>query len=154
MRALFPVTAHIFFLREQEVLMLRRFNTGYEDGNYSVVAGHLDGDETLHQAAVREIREEVGVEVRLEDLTVVGVMQRKSDQERVDFFLTVWDWQGELVNNEPGKCDDLGWYPLNSLPQNTIPYVRRALEYYLQTGGQMWFDEFGWGDSPGGELNH
>lgn len=146
MRALFPVTVHIFFLRGQEVLMLRRFNTGYEDGNYSVVAGHLDGGETLHQAAVREIREEVGVDVRPEDLMVTGVMQRKSDEERVDFFLTVRVWQGELVNNEPGKCDDLGWYPLEALPDNTITYVRRALGKYLAAGCQMWFDEFGWGD--------
>jgi 8-oxo-dGTP pyrophosphatase MutT (NUDIX family) len=146
MHALFPVTAHIFFLREQEVLMLRRFNTGYEDGNYSVVAGHLDGGETLHQAAVREIREEVGVDVRPEDLTVSGVMQRKSDEERVDFFLTVWEWQGELLNNEPGKCDDLRWYPLDALPDNTIPYVRRALGKYLEAGERMWFDEFGWGE--------
>jgi ADP-ribose pyrophosphatase YjhB (NUDIX family) len=110
--------------------MLRRFNTGYEDGNYNVVAGHLDGDETITQAAIREIKEEVGVIVRSENLVIVGVMHRKSNEERVDFFLAVRVWEGELFNNEPEKCDKLAWYPFRELPENTIPYISRALEKY------------------------
>ena len=42
MRSRFPVAVHLFFLRDDQILLLRRFNTGYEDGKYSVVAGHLE----------------------------------------------------------------------------------------------------------------
>jgi 8-oxo-dGTP pyrophosphatase MutT (NUDIX family) len=136
-----PVTAHNFLIKDGQVLMLRRFNTGYEDGNYSVVAGHLDGDETLVAAAIREIEEEVGVKVLPENIAVVGVMHRKSDDERVDFFLATETWLGEPSNREPDKCDDLGWYAFDVLPVNTIPYVRKALQNYCQG---VWFDEFGW----------
>lgn len=121
--------------------MLRRFNTGYEDGNYSVVAGHLEGDETLIAAAIREIDEEVGVKVQPENIVVVSVMHRKSDEERVDFFLATRKWLGEPINREPDRCDDIGWYVFDSLPVNTIPYVRKALENYQQG---VWFGEFGW----------
>lgn len=48
-----PVAVHLFLLRNNRVLLRRRFNTGYEDGSYSVPAGHLDGGETIIQAAMR-----------------------------------------------------------------------------------------------------
>ena len=121
--------------------MLRRFNTGYEDGKYSVVAGHLDGDETVIAAAVREIEEEVGVQVKPKNIDVVGVMHRKSDDERVDFFLATRNWSGEPVNRERDKCDDIGWYMFDMLPVNTIPYVKKAIDNFKQG---VWFVEYGW----------
>jgi ADP-ribose pyrophosphatase YjhB (NUDIX family) len=117
MRSPFLVAVHLFFLREGKILLLRRFNTGYEDGNYSVVAGHVDAGETVTQAAVREAMEEAGVVLRLEDLQVVHVMNRKSNDERVDFFVNVKAWSGEINNTEPDKCDDLAWFGSVSLVQ-------------------------------------
>lgn len=132
---------HIFFLDGDRVLLLRRCNTGYEDGNYSVVAGHLDGGEEIKAAAVREAREEVGVELAPDDLRVVGVMHRTSDHERVDWFLTAMRWGGQISNCEPNRCDHLGWFNMDTLPDNVIPYVRRALENYRRG---RWFESFGW----------
>jgi len=121
--------------------LLRRYNTGYQDGNYSVVAGHLNGNERIAAAAIREAREEVGVEIQPKDLEVVGVMHRLSDDERIDFFLAASSWSGQVRNQEPHKCDRLIWSDLDDLPENVIPYVRRALDNY-RSG--RWFDSFGW----------
>jgi ADP-ribose pyrophosphatase YjhB (NUDIX family) len=132
---------HLFLIRDGQILLSRRFNTGYEDGKYSVVAGHLNGGEEVTAAAIREAREEVGIQIALEDLEVVGVMHRKSNDERVDFFLTVTAWLGEIVNREPDKCDQLAWFDVDDLPKNVVPYVRRALDNYRRG---IWFDSFGW----------
>ena len=144
-RARFPATVHLFFFRAGQILLLRRFNTGYRDGEYSVPAGHLDGNETVRAAAQREAAEEVGVQIEADDILFSSVMHRNEGDERVDFFVEVLAWSGEPVNNEPHKCDELRWVDLNSLPSNTIPYVRRAIQSH-QRG--IRFDEFGWPGLP------
>ena len=143
MRAKFPVTVHLWFFRENQILLSRRFNTGYADGQYSVPAGHLDGGETVMDAAAREAAEEVGVNIEPSDMTFSTVMHRmEGDQEdeRVDFFVHVHQWQGEPFNAEPEKCDDLRWVDFRDLPVNLVPYVRQALENHM---AGIPFDEFG-----------
>jgi 8-oxo-dGTP diphosphatase len=135
------VAVHLFLVRDGRVLLLRRANTGYADGSYSVPAGHLDGGEEVIAAAIREAREEIGITLAPSAVAVVGVMHRRSNDERIDFFVAASEWTGVIVNAEPQKCDDLSWYLLDALPDNTIPYVRRALANY-QRG--VWFDSYGW----------
>ncbi len=132
---------HLFLLRGDQILLLRRYQTGYEDGNYSVVAGHLEGNETVVAAAVREAREEIGIEIAPIDMRVVGVMHRRSTDERVDWFVACERWSGEIRNAEPAKCDDQRWVDPEELPANTIPYVRRAVENFR---AGRWYDSFGW----------
>ena len=139
MRARFPVTVHLLFFRGDQILLLRRFKTGYADGQYSVPAGHLEGCETVMAAATREAEEEVGIKLKTDDMAFSTVMHRIEDEERVDFFIYVHKWQGEPFNAEPDKCDDLCWVDVNQLPANTVPYVRKALGNYL---AGITFDEY------------
>lgn len=143
-----PVAVHLFLLQGEKILLLRRFNTGYEDGNYSVIAGHLDGDEEVIQAMIREAREEALIEIEPRDIKIVGIMHRKIPDgkainyaEAINFFLVARSWRGTVVNGEPHKCDELAWYPLNRLPENVVPYVRKAIANY-QEGA--WFESYGW----------
>jgi 8-oxo-dGTP diphosphatase len=141
-RVKLPIATHTFLLRSESVLLLRRCNTGFEDGNYGLVGGHLEGGESVTQAAIRECREEVGVETDRADLKVVGVTHYNSSMgEGIDFFLSATQWTCEPRNLESDFCDELRWCRLDALPENTIPFVRRAAEN-LQAG--VWFDELGW----------
>ena len=136
-----PVSVHLLLIKSGRVLLLRRYNTGYEDGNYSMVAGHIEGGEELKTAMIREAREEAGIEISPSDLEVVGVIHSVTEGEYFHFYLTASDWMGEVSNMEPDKCDDLSWFDINDLPDNTIPYIRQAIENYRR--GE-WFTSFGW----------
>lgn len=145
----FKITPASYLVLEKDgkFLLARRFNTGYEDGKYSLVAGHLDGKETFRQAMVREAMEEAGIVLAVNDLQVVHTMHRITEtdkvglRERMDIFIKAEKWKGELKNMEPHKCDDLSWFSIDNLPDNTIPYVRHALEC-IQNG--VTYSEFGW----------
>ena len=133
--------AHLLLFREGHVLLLRRHNTGYEDGNYSVVAGHIDGGETAKSAMVREAMEEAGLDIRPASLRMSHVIHRYGTDERVSFFFTADVWRGEPHNREPEKSSELDWFPMNALPYNLIPYVRHAIEQVVQGNS---YSEFGW----------
>jgi len=140
-----PISVHLFVFESDRVLLLRRFNTGFEDGNYSVPAGCIDGNETLTNAIIREAKEEAGLILKPEWIKVTSVLHRKASQnswEMIAFFFTASCYEGEVKNCEPNKCDDLQFFPLSKLPDNLIPYVRKGLENTLQG---VFFSEFGWG---------
>lgn len=133
---------YLFPLKEDKVLLLRRFNTGWMDGMYSLVSGHLDGNETVSDAMIREALEEATIKITKENLIPATVIHRKSpDQEYIDFFFVVRDWEGEERIGEPDKCDDLSWFPINNLPDNLLPHVKEALANYQN---KIPFSESGW----------
>ena len=112
------------------------------DGFYSFIAGHVDEGESFTQGIIREAREEAGLELKVEDLRAAHMMHRNSDDSvRVDVFFTAGQWTGTLENREPEKCSDLSWFPLDHLPENTIPYIKEALTS-IQEGRA--YSEYGW----------
>ena len=136
------VTAvHLLLIKDNKILLLRRFNTGYEDGNYSVIAGHVDGDKTVTSEMIREAKEEANIDIYPKDLKIVHVMHRKSKEERIDFFFTADKWRGEIKIMEPHKCDDLRWFNMDNLPPNIVPYVKTAIDNFRNN---IFFSEFGW----------
>ncbi|MBI2327315.1 NUDIX domain-containing protein [Candidatus Curtissbacteria bacterium] len=79
----------LILARNNKILLLRRFNTGWEDGNYTLVSGHLNGDESATVAICREAKEEADLIINPNDLEIVHVMHRKTDSvenERIDFY--------------------------------------------------------------------
>ena len=122
---------YLVLRRGEEVLLLRRANTGYQDGKYGTVAGHLEGDELATDAMVREAKEEAGITIDPKALSLVHTAHRLSrnqvGQERMDLFFEASSWDGKVKNAEPEKCDDLSWHKLTDLPENMLPFVRRVL---------------------------
>ena len=141
--ARFKLIAEVYLvlIHEGRLLMLRRFNTGYEDGRYSLVAGHVDGKETLAAAMAREAHEEAGLIIDPRDLTLVHTMHRKAEDERLGFFFRPSKWIGEPENREPHKCDDLSWFPLDRPPHDTIPYIQAAIGHIRADAP---YSTFGW----------
>jgi 8-oxo-dGTP diphosphatase len=141
--------SYVFLLRDGvvglEVLLHLRQNTGYMDDHWAAgAAGHVERGETAYDAARREALEEIGVSDL--DLTFVTAMQRTQHaepvDERIDFFFTARSWSGEPRIVEPDKAVELGWFPLDALPDPVVPHELTVLDA-LRTGTTTAYTTFG-----------
>lgn len=139
----FKVCVNVYLCLEQDdkILLYLRENTGYADGFYSLVAGHIDGDEPASLAMVREAQEEIGITIDPKNLYVVHTMHRITDRENIDIFFSCKKWTGEIQNIESHKCGELIFVEKNKLPQNTLAYIKCAIE---NAHNKKIFSEIGW----------
>lgn len=138
----FYAAAFLVLLKDGQVLLHKRQNTGYQDGNYSLVSGHFEFAETAKQCTIREAKEEANVDIRPDDLTVSHVMHRfRPDRTYMDVYLTCNAWDGKVTNMEKETCEELKWFPIDDLPDNLIPEVKLALENIQK---KIHYSEFGW----------
>lgn len=131
---------YAIFIKDKQVLLCRRKNTGWMDGYYGLPQGHLDKGESLKEALVREVKEETGIAVDESDITFYHVMHRTKPGsiEYVDFYFKIEYWKGEPAITEPDKCDEMLWCDLDRLPDNIIPTVKAALSFFK---GRIIFSE-------------
>jgi len=113
---------------KKEVLLQRRCNTGYMDGKYDMAcSGHLEAGESLAMAVVREAKEEIGIEIEPHNLEPVAIIHPYKENY-INVFFTAKKYNGIPKIMEKEKCDDLNWFEINNLPDNTIERIRNVLK--------------------------
>ena len=95
----------IFVIKQgDKYLFQKREHTGTQDGWYMMPGGHVDEGEKVLDAAVRELKEELDIVVRPNDLEFKLV---KPEENHICFFFEVKKYEGVIMNNEPEKHSDL-----------------------------------------------
>ena len=104
--------AYLLLRGGNEVLLLQRANTGYQDGKYTTVAGRLDDNELATACIVREAKEEAGITINPREVKLVHTVHRLTrnnpGQERLDLLFEADRWQREVMNAELEKCGQPG----------------------------------------------
>ena len=139
---LIPFVA-VMLKKDNKVLLTKRIKSGWGEGKYALPGGGVDGNETIRTACAREVKEELGVLVKEEDLKVLHVMHIfvPNSFEGIGFFLQTEKWEGELKNMEPNLHESIGWYDLNNLPENIVSELKLALE---KISNNEIYSEHGW----------
>jgi 8-oxo-dGTP diphosphatase len=111
------MTSHcLVFVRRGEELLLARKRHGFGAGRLVAPGGKVEPGETPAQAAVRELHEETGLVVALDDLTDAGELRFRfgeAEQMAVRLF-TVTAYDGEPVATD--ELDDPCWVRVDALP--------------------------------------
>lgn len=136
------VCVYLILRKENKILLSLRQNTKFEDGKWSLIAGHVEENENATNAMIREALEEANIEILPENLKVVYTMDRITPKrQNIDIFFNCSGYLGELSNNEPHKCGGLSFFDINNIPNNTVNYVKKAISD-IENG--IIYSEFGY----------
>ena len=146
--------AHLFLVRikggRTEVLLQKRAGDIWASGWWdATAAGHVEENEPMTTALIREAKEEAGVSFKKEDIFFCNFQHCKkvfatdtdSKQPYYNGYFFVKKFEGEPRVEEPKKCSCLTWFDIKELPERLIPSRRQAIEDYLNG---ITYTELGW----------
>ena len=125
-----PAFVAVVVEQEDQILLLKRENTGWMDGFWGMPGGGLNPNETIAEAAARETYEEVGILVNPEDLELIHVLhvRRGGNKDVLGFMFIAHAWKGIAENREPHYCSEVQWFNIHSLPSKIIPQTLEAFK--------------------------
>jgi NAD+ diphosphatase len=117
--------------RADQVLLARA--PQFPKGMYSTLAGFVEPGETVEQTVAREVREEVGVEVK--NITYFGSQPWPFPNSLMVAFTAEWA-TGEL-RIEPPEVEDADWYTADYLPRlpPKISIARAMIDDFIKRRG-------------------
>ena len=123
----------VLILDHQGRALLTLRNLPPEAGSWSIVGGKLEYLESLHDCALREALEEVGVTVSIEALLcVTDHLLPQENQHWVSPAYLGRVASGRAKNCEPRKTSEVRWFPLDQLPPNLTMTARNAIAAYTR----------------------
>ncbi len=100
-------------------------------GEWCLPGGKLDFGETLEEGAIREVKEETGIDIK--DPVVISMHNCKNEHAH---FLTAGmvakEWVGEAQVMEPDEIIEWKWFPLTDLPYPRYFPSFMVIDNYLQ----------------------
>lgn len=109
----------VMVFKEGKVLMAKRKGS-HGAGEYSFPGGHLEYMESFEECAIREVREETGIEIKNIKFQFVTNTKKYTPKHYVHIGLTANWASGEPKTLEPEKSEEWGWYSLDELPNGKI----------------------------------
>jgi mutator protein MutT len=127
----FLSAVYLLIKNEQgQVLLQRRQGTKLWPGFLALPAGHMDEGENAYDAAIREAREELGINITRNNIidTFVANRRNKSLMPYFDVYFEVDGYTGEIQISEPEKCSELVWAEITNLPEDMIDFEIEAIK--------------------------
>jgi len=115
--------AVIVIVRDGDRVLLAR-KAIWAPGRYALVAGFVDNGESLEGCVAREVKEEVGVDVK--DITYVGSQNWPFPSQLMVGFVATY--AGGDIKVDPEELEDARWFPCSNLP--SLP-SRHSISRYL-----------------------
>lgn len=105
-----------------------------QQGNWDIPGGYLDWDETLQQAASRELLEETGLIVPANEWKMFDIFSQPNNaagNQVIDIYFIATNYSGTMIL-DPNEVQEAQWFELAGLPENVAFDHMLALRKLLQ----------------------
>jgi 8-oxo-dGTP diphosphatase len=116
------VSAHVIIKRSDEVLLIRRADTGF----WATPGGRVEYNETFEQAAIREIQEECGITVKIDG--ICGVFSNPNWDEGIHTIVFVSRFDRKIETQKTTEAKEISFYNINRLPMETLHWHREYVK--------------------------
>ena len=124
----------LYIWDDKDRLLLGLRKSPHGNGTWCPPGGHLEYGESFEEAAKRETKEETGLDVELQDITIEGVTNdffKESGKHYVTIHLSAKKFKGIAQVLESEKCAEWRWFELNNLPENLFLPAEQFLNTIL-----------------------
>lgn len=127
----------VMIMKDNMVLLAKRKGS-HGSGGYAFPGGHLEHLESFADCAVRETREECGIEIENIRFQFLANVTKYAPKHYVHIGL-IADWKaGEPLVREPEKAESWDWYEIEQLPEPLFAMCTLAIESHRS--GDQYYD--------------
>ncbi len=118
-----------FIIKDNKILLGKRKNS-YREGFFGAPGGRMEITEKTIDALKRELLE--GINIHISSQSFVGIVrENQGDYSFIHIGFLVSEFEGDIKNNEPEKCESWEWYDLDKLPSDILPGHKALIEMII-----------------------
>jgi 8-oxo-dGTP diphosphatase len=125
----FVIVALVFLRKDDAILLVKQ---SYGDQYWSLPGGVVEYGESVDQAAVREVKEETGLDIRVK--RVVGLYSKPDEQSLAITF------EGEIIGGRlapDNEVSDCQYFHFEDLPEARGHFYQRVADFTQGLSGAV-----------------
>lgn len=120
-----------FIVNENNEVLLHKRAVPAEKDHWCIPGGRLEMFEKLEDAVIREVKEEIDVDVKIE--RILGICDHIIEAEKAHWVAI--EYLCKIIKGEPkimesDKASEMGWFSLDNLPDKLTITTKKAVEFY------------------------
>ena len=132
-------TARAIIIKDNKLLVFfrRKVNNGVENTYYAIPGGHVEGDETCEETVVRELKEEMNLNIEIVDY--LGNFMVDNQEENYYYAKIVGgklEFGGEeLDRNSEDNYYEIRWLPIDDIDNSgirSLDFIKKVINNYYE----------------------
>lgn len=108
------------FNKEGKILLVQQTKSGRQPLRWGLPGGHAEGNENPEQTTIREIKEEVGLDIKLTNFVHAEILEVYDGSEYLLLTYKAETKNLDMTRIDSKEVNDYGWFDLEDIKRGKI----------------------------------